>query len=295
MLESMFDYIIGFLLCFEFICIIYALFKSKGRFEEYITPLNKKEYSLKKLLPIGLYILQKINYRYSTKYDQIIFRKVSLVYGSRYAQYYMQMHLANKIVYIILAIVISTFYGLLIEDTWNYFIFLLFAPVIVFFLNDKMLDEKSQNRVLSIKLEFPDYVNKLTLLIGAGMTVRNAWEKIVEDSKRNTPLYMELRQVVTDLKSGTPEVDAYQDFADRIKIKEISNFIGVIVQNLKLGGSRTLYELKSLGNECWEMRKNTARQLGEKASAKLVFPMMIMFLAVLIVVMTPAILAFKGI
>ena len=39
-----------------------------------------------------------------------------------------------------------------------------------------------------------------------------------------------------------------------------------------------LYELKRLGVECWDMRKNMARQMGETASSKLMLPLMIMFL-----------------
>ena len=43
------------------------------------------------------------------------------------------------------------------------------------------------------------------------------------------------------------------------------------------------------------MRKNAAKRLGEEASTKLLFPMMLMFIAILLIVAMPAVLAMRGI
>ena len=39
------------------------------------------------------------------------------------------------------------------------------------------------------------------------------------------------------------------------------------------------------------MRKNAARQLGEEASTKILIPLMIMFLGIVLIVSTPAVLS----
>ena len=49
--------------------------------------------------------------------------------------------------------------------------------------------------------------------------------------------------------------------------------------------------LRQQGNECWEMRKNAARQMGEEASSKILLPMMLMFLGIVLIVATPAVLS----
>ena len=51
-----------------------------------------------------------------------------------------------------------------------------------------------------------------------------------------------------------------------------------------------LYQLKRLGVECWDMRKNVARQMGEAASSKLMLPLMIMFIAIIMICMMPALM-----
>jgi len=42
------------------------------------------------------------------------------------------------------------------------------------------------------------------------------------------------------------------------------------------------------------MRKHAAKRLGEEASTKMLFPMMLMFIAVILIVATPAVLTLTG-
>jgi len=157
------------------------------------------------------------------------------------------------------------------------------------------LDKQIKERRMSIQIDFPDFINKLTLLINAGMTVGRAWEKIVEDNKKETPLYEELSIAQADIRGGKSEHQAFEDFAKRCKTPEITRFIAVVLQNLRKGSSELVSILRLQAAESWEMRKNIAKRIGEEASTKLLFPMMIMFLAILIIVIIPAILALRGI
>ena len=49
-----------------------------------------------------------------------------------------------------------------------------------------------------------------------------------------------------------------------------------------------VFMLQQLSEECWVERKLAAKQKGEEASSKLLFPMMLMLLAVFAVVLVPA-------
>ena len=46
--------------------------------------------------------------------------------------------------------------------------------------------------------------------------------------------------------------------------------------------------------EAFEERKNRAKELGEEAGTKLLFPMLMMLLVVLIIVMVPAFISFRN-
>lgn len=282
-----------FLTVTAFIGILLLL--SSKRYKEYIEPLDSNEYKLRALIPAGLFIIDAIKYGYSTKYDRKLMAKIIEIYGAKYSHYYLNIHWANKLAYIMLTAFFLSLFGLSSKPDAGYGVFSLIVLVAVAFVSDNDLNEKIKKRRTSMQLDFPDFLNKLTLLINAGMTVTRAWEKIATGNKKEGVLYEELSITVADIRAGKSEIAAYEDFAKRCRIPEITKFVSVILQNMKKGNNEMVSILRLQASECWEMRKRTAMRLGEEASTKMLFPMMIMFLALLIVVIAPAIFAMQGI
>ncbi len=272
--------------------VIYKL--SKGKYEEIIYQLDKKEYPLKALIPVGLYIMEKLNYRYSTKYDRKLYIRLSELYNVKNAKKHMKIHWGNKILYLFIALILIGLIGSAVDELDYSFIFIALAILAaVIYGPDRDLNEKIKLKYRMIRIDFPDFLNKLTLLIDAGMTVQRAWEKIVADNKSDRPLYHELESVWRDIKGGRAESEAYENFARRCKTPEISKFVSVILQNLRKGSAQLITILRVQGSDCWELRKNEAKKLGEEASSKLLFPMMIMLIAILLIVLTPAVLQLR--
>ena len=492
-------------------------FKSRGKFHEYLEPLDKKEYPLKALLPVGLYLLDRLRYSFDTGYDKRLLNKLSEISGARYASYYLRIHWANKIAHIMVGLLVVFFIGGILflpreksinsdtprlteegeisrpgfgagnkkieleakiqkgeververftipvpelppvtedekilaeakeELTWETFrgrnkdmgkitealdfpgndaafgnkgviiswesqspgiisgkgevtrppygegdktfqiralltkgssgpaakyftvtvlssdtpvsdrqmvqaaidkltllfgkkgagpveegnktvqlpgafeklagvtikwlrpkdesgqdhtgvsflVFGIFAVGAVAFAFDSNVNKKVRQRRLMLELDFPDFLNKLTLLINAGMTVGKAWEKIVADNKKNGPLYEELSLALSEIRAGKGEKYAYEDFAKRCKVLEITKFVSMVLQNMRKGNSELVGMLKAQADSCWEMRKHAAKRLGEEASTKMLLPMMIMFAAILIIVALPAVMALQ--
>lgn len=285
--------IITFLVIFLLITALFFL--SKGKYDEYILPLDKKLYPFKEFFPIPLYILEKINYMYDTAYDRKLMVKLAEISGHKYSQYYLRVHWASKITYVLLGLFFATLVGCSQEISLGLIAVALMLLTLLFFLPDSQLNDKVKRRHLEIQIDFPDFLNKLTLLINAGMTISHAWVKIVEDNEKNRPLYDEVAIVIAEIRAGKPEVQAYEDFAKRCRMSEISRFVSVIVQNLRKGSNELVSILRLQANDCWELRKHAAKRLGEEASTKLLFPMMIMFIAILIIVAVPALLSLQGI
>lgn len=264
---------------------------SRNKYGEFIEPLDEKEFRLKKFLSIGFWVMDKINYRYGTKYDRNLLNKTAELNGGVYAHYYLRVHWANKITFELMLLVFMLFINAAMgEINIELLVFSLFIMAAVAYAFDKDLDKKVDKRRLSMQIDFPDFLNTLTLLINAGMTVSNAWTRIVTDTKKDTPLYVELRNVMLEISNGKSEIGAYEEFAKRCRLPEVTKFVSVITQNLKKGNSELVDILKFQSRECWELRKHAAKRLGEEASSKALFPMMFMFLAVVLVVVTPAIL-----
>jgi len=272
-----------------FLC-LYA----KGKYEDFIgTGFNKGRIS-KVLASAALFITDKLIAGRFIAYERKLSIKLAELYGGRDIKHMLKLHFVHKVIHMIIALLSVTLLGALMEkpDTC-YAIFALSALGIVFYASDRELDEKIKKRNFNIRYDFPDFLNKMVLLINAGMTVPRAWEKIVRDRKNMTPLYEELRRTYIEIKNGKPEIEAYEDFARRCRVKEITKFITAVIQNLKKGNSDLVPLLKLQSNECWQLRKNMAKRLGEEASTKLVLPLMIMFVGILIIVILPAVMQLR--
>lgn len=286
-----------------------SFFKSKGVYDEYLEAIDKKEYGFKDFFPIGYYLnelelgrrlIPAKLYRYLHKYKMKISQNIIEIYGVKYSDYYILLHNANRTA---MGIIVASAFALLAllmattGDSSTGYLFSIAAIICcigVPFLIDKGLNEKIEKRRLSIRMEFPEFVNKMTILVNAGMTISKAWEKIATDATKDTPLFREMQYTLAEISAGKPEAIAYEEFGRRCKIKEIIKFVSVVVLNLKKGGAEVVPVLKLQAAECWEMRKSAAKQLGEEAGTKVLIPMMIMFIGIIMIVVLPAILSFTA-
>lgn len=265
----------------------------KHRYSEQLSVLDKKDYRHKDLLPFGMWLYDEINIPASGTYYVFLYQRVVMVYGTRYASFFLKIHWAEKFLYFFLGIIISSFIGAVSEYGAIFIVVIPVFGTLLFFLADKNLDDSAKKRKLQFMLDFPAFISKLALLINAGMHLRQALIKIYNDSMKNKPLYKELGIVLEDLESGISESQAWQEFSERCKVKEITSFANMIVQNSKIGGNQMVNELKRMSHEAWEMRKHAAKQMGETASVKLIFPMMLIFIAILAIAVSPAIMQFS--
>jgi len=275
----------------EIIILLVMYLKSKGRYSALLSSAEIKQYSLQALLPVTLFLLDAGKYKYTGKYDRKVSKSLINLYGDKNIDLQRKLYYSNKLAVMIASLVVLSFFGVASKEVdASYIAFLLCMPLVIFFLYDRDLARKEKRRYDSIRSDFPELVSKLVLLVNAGMNMNRAWEKICMESKRSTPLYEELRTTYLQIQGGRPEGEAYEEFARRCKVKEITKFVALVIQNLKRGSGDMVPLLKLQAEECWELRKMRAKQLGEEASAKLMVPMMIMFIGILIIVVLPAVL-----
>lgn len=279
---------------------VVLLFISKARYKEFLSDVDKNTYKLKELMPISLFIMDLIKYSFNSEYDNLLEVRLGEIYGTENARRHLKLYWANKIDLIIVVVLVGLFFGTLMEPVDSGFTFFLVTAVVLsFYLPDRELKEKIKKRHLQMQIDFPEFLNKLALLVNAGMTVSAAIEKITVDARNagipeKRTLYYELEKTSNEIKLGKSEIKAYEDFAKRCRLPEITRFTSILIQNLKKGNSELVSILRLQSVECWYIRKNTARILGEEAETKLLFPMMLMLLAILIIVIAPSAMQLQG-
>lgn len=282
------------ILLLEAVVFSILLIITRGGYSELVESGDFNSRVVRIFLPVAAFLAERIFNGRFFSYERKLNTKLSELNGGRYHRDRLRYYLAKKTFCMIIAVFAVTLLGALMDKPdVEYGIFAAAALLLTFYLPDRTLNEKIRKRNFYIQYDFPDFLNKLVLLINAGMTVSRAWEKIVCDRKTMTPLYEELGATYLEIKNGKPEEAAYEDFARRCRVKEITKFVAAMIQNLKKGNGELVSLLKLQSNECWQLRKNMARRLGEEASTKLVLPLMIMFVGILIIVVLPAVMQMR--
>ena len=161
--------------------------------------------------------------------------------------------------------------------------------------------EEEKRRKEKLQSEYPELVSKLTILLGAGMTLFSAWNKIATNysnkRKKNTipihPLYEEMLITCHEIESGVGEARAYERFGERCGLHRYRKFCSLLVQNLRKGTRGLVQLLEQEVSDAFEERKNLAKKSGEEAGTKMLFPMMMMFGIIIVIIMVPAFLSLQ--
>ncbi len=175
------------------------------------------------------------------------------------------------------------------------------AIIIVIFGEKSKQKKRADIRKKALKNSYSEMVAKITLLIGAGMTMRKAWEKIVEEYQfkkfhkniKSKAVYEEMTESMNQLKSGVSELTVYRDFGNRCDVREYMKLSSLLAQNLKKGSRELLSMLKIETQDAFEERKNQAKRYGEEAGTKLLIPMIMILLVVMVIIMYPALVNFN--
>ena len=186
------------------------------------------------------------------------------------------------------------------EDVSKLFMLLLLvAAALAYWGKSRDYERKREERKKQLLLEYPEVVNKLTLYLEAGMTIRNAFLKLGEDYKKqkNEKVHYVYEEILTtgyELQSGISEIEAYDHFGKRCQVQAYIKLSTLLSQNLRKGSNELMKMLHQEVAEAFEQRKNLAKKLGEEAGTKLLVPMMIMLCVVMVIIMVPAYFSFLG-
>ena len=259
-------------------------FKYRNRFDNIINAMDSKRFMMRELFFIGFGVMDMFNIRLKSEASIRKEKKIAEVYGEKYAAFYNYCVSGGQITYMITIAPFGFFIGAITNQVIMAILAIAAAAAIVAYLDMQINDavEKKRDEILC---DYPDVLSKLTLLVNAGLVVREAWSKVAYTSDR--ALYKEMQTTSEEMENGKSEVDALFDFAQRCAVKEIRKFASVLSQNIQKGGSELILNLRYMNEESWEEKKHRAKMKGEAASSKLMLPVMIMFIGILFMVIIP--------
>ena len=280
---SLFD-IVVFTVGAVFLGIWLIFFFTGLKYAQLFDGLDENEYPFKEIYFLGYAIMEAIHYQYKSKHDRKLRKELGVLYGDKYAEYYIRVIYAQKVTLsFTLLLLAAPLYGFA-NDILASLVVVMFAGL-AFYYFGTLTETKIMKRSEELLLDFSNVVSKLALLTNAGMILREAWEEVAYTGE--TTLYKEMQTTVNEMKNGVSEIDAMFNFGSRCIIPEIKKFTSTIVQGMVKGNSDLIIMLQEQSKEVWALKKQNVRRQGEKASSKLMIPMMLMFVGILIMVIVP--------
>lgn len=174
------------------------------------------------------------------------------------------------------------------------------ALMLLYALKKREQESERKKKKEVYEYEYPDMVNQLGVLLGAGMTTRQAWIRMAKQyqEKKNlevfeeNPLYEVIVQMAHRLADGETEREAYEKFSEEIDVPVYRRLMRSLIVNLEKGTAGICAYLDNEEKQAYEIRILNAKKLGEEASTKMLVPLILQMLLVMAVVLAPAMMGF---
>lgn len=276
------------------IIFLWLYYGSRNKYKHYVEPLDKKQFPLKSVMSIGFYVMSMLPYKYNRKIDREMRKKLNELYDAEFNDFYLRAYWASAATNLVIGLFLTSLFCIALEgDISGLLVGLIVTFVLVYYVKQSV-DKQVAKRHLQMKLAFPDVVNQLIILSGAGLTLRSAWIKVAKEMNLGSPLHKEMEIVAQQMENGVSDLIALDDMSNRCNLPEMKRFISVITQNIQRGGRDVIFAMESIGKELWDARKAAAKRMSEEAGTKLLFPMMFMLVAVIMLVAAPALISING-
>lgn len=273
--------------CIGIVMALFWVIMYVKNFREYDRRIEKAPenmYASTGCLIIGYSLIDRFHIIFDkAKYSTLV-KKISGLYGSVYAEYYLNVIKAAEIgiMYdsIMLACLISV-----ITERWELGLLIIIIGSLLVWNNEREVEEQLTYKKTKMQSDLPVVISKLTLLVGAGMTLRNAWDKTAYEGEG--PIYDEMRMVAEDKRNGVTDERAFGKMAERCEDKNLKRFVVAMTQNLQKGSAEQMTFLRDMSAQMWDAKKKLILKKLEDTKSLLLLPLFLIFIGILIMIIVP--------
>lgn len=181
-----------------------------------------------------------------------------------------------------------------------------FFPILVLFLaalvavygkRYRRADRQLAEIKASVQRDLPELINKLILLLSAGLVIDTAIEKITEDYfafRENGRKKSYLYEALAEVQKRVCESNAFLakelfEMARRSGVQEFMRFTSIIGDNMQKGNALS-EKLEAEAAMLWQARKKQAESKGRIAETKLTFPLTILLSVLVVITIAPTLM-----
>jgi tight adherence protein C len=144
-------------------------------------------------------------------------------------------------------------------------------------------------RQRELRLALPDFLDMLVLCLEGGMSLTAALPRVIGEMVQvHATLGEELAIAQQTANLGLSVGDAFKQFGERCGLSEVKDLASVVLQSERFGAS-LVKTLRTHADAYRVERQQQAEEMAQKASVKILFPMLLfIFPAIFVVLLGPA-------
>jgi len=164
------------------------------------------------------------------------------------------------------------------------------ASLIGFALPGAYVNARIRARQRALTLGLPDALDLMVVCVEAGLGISASLLRISREFVRSNPiLSAEFELVVLETRAGKSSTEALRSLAERTGLSDVSALVSMLVQTERFGTSLA-DTLRVQADAMRTQRMQRAEEVAAKAPLKMLFPMVVIFVATMVVTIGPGIL-----
>lgn len=185
---------------------------------------------------------------------------------------------------------VGSLYGLLLDKGMLYVILGALIGGMLPYLQLSGVDQERRKR---IRNGLPYVIDLLSLGLSAGLDFPGALRQVIQKSSNpDDPLMEELNLILQELQVGKTRKEALLQFAERVPGETVREFVGAVVQ-AEERGNPLAHVLAIQAEASRQGRSLRAEQAASSASIQIMAPMVMVFLAILLLIVGPMFLGLQ--
>ncbi|MFR1517424.1 MAG: type II secretion system F family protein [Clostridia bacterium] len=155
---------------------------------------------------------------------------------------------------------------------------------------------KEQIRNRSYDMDLPDFMIHIAMFTEAGLNIWDAIERAAGTGSPDRPLYKDIAGAYERVRKGSAKdlMASFEELAEQRRSASLSNFCTMVIQNVRKGSGELSSFFTSQAQIYRNERRRTAGKLADEAATLLLLPSAIVLVALILLLLSPAILEMFG-
>lgn len=211
---------------------LFLYIKYRNAYDQVIDAIDKKKFMFGEIYFIGFGFITLFHINIKTERGSKKIKEISEIYGRKYAEFYHYVITGGSISYFLTLLPMGFCLGAIANNVMLGVLGVVASALLLEYMSGEIKKNVNERRE-DILEDLPQMLSKFTLLINAGLIVRDAWFKVAYANDK--PIYKEMQEACVEMNNGVPVREAVFHFADRCSVAEVRKFANSVNQNMEKG------------------------------------------------------------